>query len=54
VRHRRHFGRFEMNKHHVDRKREDRILVAEKEVENHPLGPYVLPRRLNVRIDGYL
>jgi hypothetical protein len=43
-----------MNKHHVDRKREDRILVAEKEVENHPLGPYVLPRRLNVRIDGYL
>jgi hypothetical protein len=48
VRHLRHFGRFEMNKHHVDRQREDRILVAEKEVENHPLGPYVLPRLLNV------
>jgi hypothetical protein len=52
VRHLRHFGRFEMNKHDVDRQREDRILVAEKEVENHLVGLYVLPRRLNVRVDG--
>jgi hypothetical protein len=54
VRHLRHFGRFEMNKLDVDRQLEDRILVSEKEVENHLVGRYVLPRRLNVRIDGYL
>jgi restriction endonuclease Mrr len=41
VRHLRHFGRFEMNKHDVDRQREDRILVAEKEVENHLVGLYL-------------
>jgi hypothetical protein len=40
VQHLRDFGRFEMNKHHLGRQREDRILVAEEEIlheiENEP------------------
>jgi hypothetical protein len=40
VQHLRDFGRFEMNKHHLGRQREDRILVTEEEIlhetENQP------------------
>jgi hypothetical protein len=65
VQHLRNFGRFERNKRDLDRQRQDRILVAEEDiltksvilinvwvgiVENHLVGPYVLPRRLGIKI----